>query len=603
MDRYPIFIIGLVLLVSQAWSQTFRHYDFVGAGHDHEIMVTTSSSKTMATGLQTVDGFSIKNLDQLKDASRFLAQATFGADFATIEMTAAMGYEAWLEEQFQLPQLSIHQEMLSHRGVLEEEEEEEEEEIPIVTASSIYFRSAWITHNLTTPDLLRQRMAFNFSQIMVINDVSDFFSDIGNIVGVYYDMLGSNTFENYEKLLTDVSFSPAMGNFLSHFNNPKADPANNINPDENYAREIMQLFSIGLWELNPDGTRKYDSNGQFIPTYNNADIKEFAQVFTGLGSGVIDGEFGVPADDGDIYGLVTNPMKMYEAYHDNSEKHLLNGVVLPANQSGIEDINQTIDHLSNHANTAPFICKALIKMMTTSNPSRAYVRDVASVFNPSAPNNFQEVIRAILLHPEARTCTPSATYTFGKLREPLVRLMNYLRAFPLANETGPDYYYLMECFAQNTGQSPMQAPSVFNFYLPDYQPPGPITQNYLVAPEFQILNSTNSIGLVNDVNNRTVRRAYFVDRCLEDAEDEEIDSNEDFESFFGQQMDYSEVLSLTDNPSALIDRLDILLANGLLTSDTKSIIQTAITQLEAPTDRIKMAIYLIMISPDYVILK
>ncbi|MEO1261692.1 MAG: DUF1800 family protein [Bacteroidota bacterium] len=587
MEKW-IFILCSCFLQLPLTAQ-FQHLDFMGAGHDHQITVTTSSAST-ATGQKTVDGFPIENQDQLKDASRFLAQATFGADMATIRMTAAMGYEAWLDEQFSLPQPSILQEMMIHGPLYDEVEDPASDFL-----AKTMFRTSWLTHNLTSPDLLRQRMAFIWSQIMVINDKSDFFEDVGQTLGNYYDMLGGNAFENYQKLLTDVTLSPAMGSFLSHYNNPKADPSQNIHPDENYAREIMQLFSIGLWELNQNGTRKYDANGQFIPTYTNADIKEFAQVFTGLGDGLSDGVFGIhPFESEKVYQIMVTPMKMYEDQHDTSEKHLLNGVVLPAGQSGMEDINQTMAHLVNHPNTAPFISKSLIRFMTTSNPSGSYVSDVAAVFNPSEPNNLQEVVRAILLHPEARECNISETYTFGKLREPMVRYMNFLKAFQLQPNDSGDFLSEMFCLETNTGQVPLAAPSVFNYFLPEYTPQGPIGQNYMVAPEFQILNSTNAIGVVNEADLRTVKRTYIEDICLFE---EEPDGGSEYEMY------YPEVMSLTSDPTALIDYLDILLANGLLESDTKAIINDAVSQLNDADERLQMALYLILISPDYAILK
>lgn len=610
-------------LTSQA---QLKHLDYLGGGHDNHVVVTTSSSASdETTGQQTVDGFPIQSQAQLKAASRFLAQATMGADFATIQMTAAMGYEAWLDEQFQLPKVSIMDEMLIHNLLYGYDGESIDEPI-----WHEFFRSAWMTNNLSSPDLLRQRMAFNLSQIMVINDKSDFFEDVGQIIGTYYEMLQTNAFTNYQTLLTDVTLSPAMGFFLSHFNNPKEDLAQNIHPDENYAREIMQLFSIGLWELNPNGLRRRDEQGQFIPTYTNSDIKEFAQVFTGLGAGVPNGVFGEVTNEllEDVVPIVVNPMKMYPEYHDTSEKHLLNGLVLPANQSGMEDINQTITHLSNHPNTAPFISKSLIKLFTTSNPSTTYVQDVGATFDPAASNNFQTVLKAILLHPEARTCNLTEGYTFGKLREPVVRLMNFLKAFHLSTNPNEDYFTLLECFADQTGQSPLESPSVFNFYLPDYSPQGPINQNYLTAPTFQILNSTNAIGLVNDVDLRTIRSSYLASECIGDEvleeeegedeegedeeeegtedgeEEEEGDEEEDYEEDpLLYQMDFSEVLPLTADPSELVDYLDILIANGLLQNDTKQIISSAVAQLETPEDRLKMALYLILIAPDYAILK
>ncbi|NNF22024.1 MAG: DUF1800 family protein [Saprospiraceae bacterium] len=596
-----------LLIISSVLSGQFRNYDFIGAGHDYEVTVTSSSESIPNSGKKTIDGFPVQNQDQLMDASRFLAQSTFGADMATIRMAAAMGYESWLEEQFSLPATYTTTELLAHGPLYGDLDEFEGNGFHTFHN----FNTAWITNNLTSPDLLRQRVAYALSQIMVINNSTDFFHDVGIASSNYYDLLLKNAFGRFDNLLMDVTRSASMGTFLSHYGNPKADPANNIHPDENYAREIMQLFTIGLWELNPDGTRKYDTEGQFIPTYTNADIKEFAQVFTGLSDGGANGEFGPFDESEDRRAMVMEPMKMYDAFHDKSEKQLLNGTVLPAGQSGDEDLSQTIQHLSTHPNTAPFISKSLIKMLTTSNPSPAYVKRVADKFNPNEDGNHKELIKAILLDPEARNCNHSETYTFGKLREPVVRMMNYLRAFPMtANENG-DYLYVFECLKSNTGQAPLQAPSVFNFYLPDYSPQGPISQQYKVAPEFQILNSTNVIGLINEVHKLTVNQEYLEDFCIvesfeEDEEPEEPDEEElleSFEMYSDYRMDYSEVSDLINNPDAMIDYLDILLANGLLTDQTKDIIKDAMYQLNEPTDKLRMATYLIMIAPDYAILK
>ncbi len=581
-----IFLCGLI--ASQA--QEFRHYDFVGAGHDNEVTVVSSGSSSATV---TVDGFNIQNEEQLKDASRFLAQCTFGADMDIIHMTAAMGYEAWLEEQFCLPQVRTYPKMVSFYRTYEDDREEDDPE-EIITSN--FFSSAWIHNNMTSPDILRQRMAFIMSEIFVINFNSDLFEDFGQLSSIYYDSLYSNAFQHYRKLIEDVSKSPSMGVFLSHYNNPKADPANNIHPDENYAREIMQLFSIGLWELNADGTRKYDGNGAFIPTYSNDDIKEFAQVFTGFGSGSNSVAFGDPIEEGNLNSFLL-PMKMYDTHHDRSSKRLLNGVVLPAGQDGLTDVGQTLDHLSTHDNTAPFIAKSLIRFLTSSNPSPAYVERIASVFNPMEPNNFQEVIRAILLDREARA-EVTEEYTFGKLREPLVRYMNYMKAFHVQADENEDYYAEIDCWNDALGQIPLGAPSVFNFFLPEYQPPGPITQNYMVGPEFQILNSTNSIRMINTMDLVNVRNTRLYMCGALDLEDDEENEEGNYSA------DLSIVLELSENdPGGLINYLDILLANGQLSDSTKAIILNSIQPLNDPEERLSMALYLLSIAPDYVILK
>ncbi|MEM9527818.1 MAG: DUF1800 family protein [Bacteroidota bacterium] len=591
-------LLFLLLLTLHQLSAQLDHPDFIGAGHNNNISVTTSSNSGGVTGGATIDGFGVQNIAQLKDASRFLAQATFGADYATIDMTAAMGYEAWLDEQFALPSVSITEEM---RRIVYSSTEIEPDDFGI---SSFEFELAWVNNTLVAPDLLRQRMAFALSQIMVVNRSGDLFEDVGLFAGHYYDMLNRNSFGQYQDLLMEVTLHPTMGIFLSHFNNRKANPARNTQPDENYAREIMQLFSIGLWELNSNGTRRFNDQGQFIPTYTNQDIKEFAQVFTGLTNGLVNGFILEDGAEEQAYIMSGLPMLMYDEYHDTSSKILLNGTVLPAGQSGMEDLQQTINHLANHPNTAPFISKQLIQRFTTSNPSPAYVATVANVFDPSQPNNFQEVLKTILLHPQARNCTPAASPRFGKLREPMQRAMNMMRNFPLRPEDNGSYLFEIGCLRETVGQFPLSAPSVFNFYRPDYQPQGPIAQNYLVAPEFQILNSTNAIGIINDVNTRMVLGDQY------SCDPEEFDPNEhDYAYGEGDEdwllfnQDFTSLASLVDQPAALVDHLDLLLANGLLSAATKRIIVNALGQLDTPQERLRMALFLIIISPDYAILK
>ncbi|MEM6396943.1 MAG: DUF1800 family protein [Bacteroidota bacterium] len=591
------FILSFFTLDAQ-----YDHQDFIGAGHDNNISVTTSSNSSSVSGSATVDGFGVQNQAQLIDASRFLAQATFGADYATIDMTAAMGYEAWLDEQFALPPVSVTEEM---RRIAYGNPNFDSEDFGL---SSFEFDRAWVSTHLAAPDLLRQRMTFALSQIMVTNQGGDLFEDVGTFAGQYYDILNRNSFGQYQSLLLDVTLHPTMGIFLSHFNNRKANPDLNTQPDENYAREIMQLFSIGLWELNQNGTRRTGDQGQFLPTYTNTDIKEFAQVFTGLTNGLTNG---FPLENGAEFMahlMAGQPMRMYDEYHDTSSKVLLNGTVLPPGQTGMDDIRQTIAHLSSHPNTAPFISKQLIQRFTTSNPSPFYVANVAQAFDPTQENNFQQVLRAILLHPQARNCNPTNASQFGKLREPIHRVMNMMRNFQIRNLEDEEaefdeQFYELGCLKETVGQFPHSAPSVFNFFRPDYQPQGPIAMNNLVGPEYQILNSTNAIGILNDVNNRMVMSNHFF--CDDEVEVDDIDYayGEDDPDWLTYAQDFRRMEPFLDQPQALVNYLDIILANGLLEEDTKSIITHAVSQLETPQERLRMALYLIFISPDYAILK
>ncbi len=572
-------------------SQAYVNHDYLGAGHEYGVFVSSSSG----SGNQTVNGFPIQNQEQLSEASRFLAQCTFGADMATIQMVSAMGKEAWLEEQFSLPATFTTDKTYEF---FQDYDNEKQEGTPEVWIS--WFESSWFHNNMTAADILRQRMANIMSQIFVIGATSDLFFDYSHLTATYYDSLLINSFGNYRKLIDDITYSPAMGRYLSHYSNQKANPELNTNPDENYAREIMQLFSIGLWELEQNGSRKKDESGAFISTYNNDDIKQFAKVFTGLSDGSSKREFGGVHFLSHYDNSYSLPMVMYEDYHDSGEKHLLNGYKLPANQTGDIDVSMTLDHLSSHQNTAPFICKALIQFMTTSNPSYGYVQRIARKFDPYKENNFQKIIKAILLDPEASSCNPTSDRRFGKLKEPVVRMMNFLRAMPLTADGADNYVNDMECVMAQMGQSPLKSPSVFNFFRPDYRPSSSVEWNYLVGPEYQLLNSSNAIGLINDVD-RTAIRGEYLNTCLWEEIEQEVAVGE--AEFFEESnfMDRSAVLAISD--SEMIRYLNILYAHGQLSSDTQAIIQNALNQLDESEDKLRMAMYLILISPDYAILK
>lgn len=570
---FLFFLLGNFLYAQNPYS------DFLGAGHNNGITVTTShNGNANQDGTKSVDGFPVSNPELLADASRFLAQSTMGYDFETIQMAAAMGYESWIDEQFTLPRQSYVDLTLSLEGLMPPDSE---------IFGMRTFRAGWRSMTQKTPSQLRERMNYSMSQIFVVSAFgSDLFEDWTNLSAGYYDVLGNNAFGNYRQLLGDVSRNTSMGFYLSHLHNPKSDPANNIHPDENYAREVMQLFSIGLYELNNDGTRKLDGNGNFIPTYNNDDIREFAKIFTGFGDGRPDGVWGTLDEGDDMSGdAVVIPMKIYEEWHEQGVKNLLNGQVVPAGQTGLEDFEDAMDNLYNHPNVGPFIGKALIQFLVTSNPSTEYVDRVATAFNDNGQGvrgDFQAVIKAILLDDEARNCTPLNNPIAGKLREPVIRYSQFLRAF---NSNTPNGFYLehMERWNDATGQTPMFSNSVFNFYLPEYQPNGLIASADLFAPVFQIHNSSTSIGFINEAN-------------IWLFEDDPVEEND-------AVLDFSDEIALANDAAALVDRLDILLACGQLSSSTKTIISNAVAQVDDDDDKIDLAIYLILISPDFAILK
>lgn len=490
-----IAIISFLIITQIIFAQDYT--DFLGAGHIKGITVSTSHNVN-SDGLTTIDGFQNHNTQSLKDASRFLAQATMGYDFETIQNVATMGYEAWIEEQMLLPRHTTENAGRYIDQVYESTAVSEE------LFGFLKFRSAWWNIILNNPDLLRQKITWSLSQIFVTSAVgSDLFEDVTELSTVYYDLLQEHSFGNYRNLLSAVSRNLSMGLYLSHYNNPKSNPALNIHPDENYAREVMQLFSIGLYELNNDGSRKLDAEGKFISTYDNDDIREFAKIFTGFGDPIGD-EFG-NSDDENITEQASTPMKMYDDHHEPGEKKLLNGMIVPAGQSGMQDFENAMDNLFYHSNVGPFIGKALIQFMTTSNPSPAYINRVASAFNDNGlgvRGDLKAVVKAILLDPEARRCSPQDFPTSGRLREPLTRFTSFIKAFnpqPLGNNQNAFINPMFE-WTEAIGQTPQYSPSVFNFYQPEYQPNGPIVDNNLVGPEYQIHNSSTAIGFINNLN-------------------------------------------------------------------------------------------------------
>lgn len=517
-------------------------------------------------------------MTQLADASRFVSQATFGMPFADIETLATEGKAVWLDRQFALPVMQhapIVRDLVDRRDAGEFAAFETDIEYLIQ-----FRRLAWWHRAVTAEDELRQRVAFALSQIFVVSDNVDELIVYPFALTDYYDTLLDGAFGNFRDLLRNVSLHPTMGFYLSHVNNRRSDPANNIFPDENYAREVMQLFSIGLFELNIDGTVRLDANQRPIPTYGNDEIREFAKIFTGLSFG------GPGAFFGNTQPIFVTPMQMFDAEHEPGEKRLLNGQVVPAGQTGEQDIESAIDNLFNHPNVGPFIGKQLIQRLVTSNPSPAYVERVARVFNGDVSGvrgDMQAVLRAVLLDPEA-TAPTGTLAQFGKLREPVVRYTALLRQF---NATSSDGFIANSgYFVQFLGkQHPLSAPSVFNFYLPSHSPSGEIADANLVAPEFQITTSNSIVGVSNLLD--FVVFADFV-----------TDAPEPFEPV---SLNFDEYQDVAADVDALVDRLDIVLTAGTLDAATRAAISGILVDVDDLNLRTRAAIYLFMVSSDYAV--
>jgi uncharacterized protein (DUF1800 family) len=502
-------------------------------------------------------------------ASRFLAQASLGADYAEIQRTARIGPNAWLNEQFARP-IGYHQPLLDQR--LQRGLE----------VTSEHRRWSWWQQVMDGPDPLRQRVALALSEIFVVSDNADAVASNPAGAANYYDMLLRNAFGNYRDLLLEVSLHPMMGAYLSHLRNDKSDPRSGRYPDENYAREIMQLFSIGLFQLKPDGTLLKDGHGLPIPTYDNDDITELAKIFTGLSFDGPDRDFG----DGEPSW--TRPMRMYEEHHERGPKYLIRGRTVPAGQTGMQDIAAAVDNLYRHPNVGPFISRRLIQRLVTSNPSPAYIQRVAAAFandGHGVRGNMKAVISAILLDLDARAWPTAGGIAKGMLRESFLRRVQLARAFDASNLHGT--FPITDGGAPDDfGQRPLSSPTVFNFFLPDHQPTGIIADAGLYAPEFQIVTTVTAItsanalrGQIRGVMNNDVNNALEVRLNLHDE------------------------IAIAADPRALVDRLNLLLMYGAMTNPMRQVLIHALEQLPDPEERVMTALQLIVIAPEYVVLK
>ena len=413
-------------------------------------------------------------------AAHFLDQAAFGPDAATLDHVETVGLEEYLKEQFAAP-ISPYPD-------------------PATTGFGInQVQARFFTNAVHGQDQLRQRMAFTLGQIFVVSAIEE--STPTQLVP-YLEILQKDAFVNFRTLMKDVTLSPTMGEYLDMRNNDKADPTRDTRANENYARELMQLFTIGLSQLNLDGTLKLDASGNPIPTYDQTTIQNFAKIYTG---------WTYPTKPGATLqkhnpAYYTGPMVPFESNHDTTSKTLLNGLVLPAGQSASQDLEAALDNIFNHPNVGPFIGKQLIQHLVSSNPSPAYVARVASVFNDNGSGvrgDLQAVVRAVLLDPEARQgdngplAGTSTDISAAHLREPVFVIASILRGLGAwVNDTNN-----LTAQAANLGQTIFAPPTVFNYFAPGYQIPPDLTQGKtLLGPEFQLDSPSNAIARFNMIN-------------------------------------------------------------------------------------------------------
>jgi uncharacterized protein (DUF1800 family) len=513
-----------------------------------------------------------------QEAIRFLNQASFGPLEASIAELSLLGapdtaFGQWLSGQMRLPaslQLPATQAALAR-----------DPNNPPQAFN--HRRSKWFDNSINGPDQLRQRVSLALSEILVISEYGPLHR-MPLAVASYNDVLAQHAFGNFRDLLEAVTLHPAMGTYLSMLGNQKEDSALNIRADENYARELLQLFSIGLVQLNPDGTEQLDGQGQPIPTYDQSVVENFARVFTGWNyAGAATFQQAKRTNDSQVV-----PMKAYVEQHDLGPKRLLDypgavKVVLPAGQAPLTDLEDALDNVFNHPNVGPFISKQLIMRLVTSNPSAAYVARVAATFNDNGAGqrgDLAALVRAILLDPEARRAPVGDAD--GKLKEPLLKVVQFLRAYE-ANAANGDYRF--DTIDLVSGQGPLLAPSVFNFFSPSYAPQGEIADRGLLAPELEIVTDFRATTLAN----------YLYDQVFLNTTSNNVVSTRVL------VIDIRNEVALAGDPTALANQIADKLLGGQMSAGLRREVEAAINRvvITKPADRVREALWLVVSSPEF----
>jgi uncharacterized protein (DUF1800 family) len=524
------------------------------------------------------------------EAGRFLTQATFGETDAEIASLKSQGYSAWLTQQMAMAPSASHQTYVEGRLV------QLKAVNPAATLSANQVYETFWAQAATGQDQLRQRVKLALSEIFVIS-LNDANVDPRGAAS-YYDMLGANAFGNFRDLLQNVTLHPMMGIYLTSLANQKEDNTTGRHPDENYAREVMQLMSLGVYKLNSDGTNQLDGAGNPIPSYTPEDISNLAKVFTGMSW------YSPNPTNNTFFGgnrnvdAAVTPMIFYSAFHSISAKSFL-GVTIPATTTADPsgDLKIALDTIFNHPNVGPFIARRLIQSLVTSNPSPAYIGRVAAAFNNNGSGtrgDMAAVIRAVLTDNEARDSAVASGNNFGKVREPMVRMANWMRTFGATSTSGN---FLLTSTSANTslGQSPLAAPSVFNFYRPGYVPPNTrLGALNLTAPELQIVDEVTVAGYINTMQT-TINTGIGTGNDVRAA--------------------YAGEIAVANDSNALAERMNRLLLYGQMPATLKTRIVDGINGVVIPSggtttqaqidaallNRAKLAVFMTMASPDYLV--
>ncbi|QIQ85262.1 DUF1800 domain-containing protein [Erythrobacter sp.] len=533
-----------------------------------------------------------------EEAARFALHAGLSVSPGDVLELRSEGYEAWLDREINQSIEQTAEQFLSGLGFED------------VDDNQWFFRSdpadymIW-SQLLSGRNSVRKRIALALSEFFVVS-VNNITIWPSSAIGAYWDILKSHAFGNFRDLIEAITLNAAMGVFLNTLGNQKADPTTGRVPDENYAREVMQLFSIGLFELNADGTVRTDGAGEPIETYTNDDVTGIAKVFTGYNydySGDI--KFASPPSQPDLdvpeARLLRAPMTADPARrfpfgrdtHSLEEKRFL-GTTIPAGTGAPESLRIAMDTLFNHPNVGPFFGRQMIQRLVTSNPSPDYVRRVAQAFDDNGSGvrgDLRAVFKAVLLDDEALSPASLTSTTFGKLREPMLRFAQWGRTFGARSDTGAWLMQNLSQSANRLGQSPLRSPSVFNFFRPGYTPANSqAAAADLVAPEFQIVNETTAASYIN-----------FMERT--------IDGRGGW--MFDVRATYAQELDIVHDIDALLDRLDLLLTAGQLSQSTRTTIADALgatpvspaSSEAAKLAQIHRAVLLVMVSNDYLVQK
>jgi uncharacterized protein (DUF1800 family) len=501
------------------------------------------------------------------EASRFLAQATTGASKADITSLQASSYSAWLDTQLGMARPSRFWDFLTSNGY----------NVFANRYGELGFDAAMWGSLIGSGDTLRQRVGLALLSMLVVSAPGTNESWYVMTTAAYLDMLWDNAFGNFRTLLDGVASSVAMGRYLTFIDNVKANPVTGTVPDENFARELMQLFSIGLYAMNSDGSLAL-SNGNPVETYSQADIAGLARVWTGW-------TYATPDDA--TADRMKLPMINIAANHESGAKTFL-GTTIPANTDGATSKKLALDAIFAHANVPPFVCKQLIQHLVTSNPSAAYVGRIAAVFvnnGNGVRGDLKAVIRAILTDTEARSAANVTSTTFGKLREPVVRLTQWARAFGVTSPKSTWGFLNTNDPNGRLGESPGRSPSVFNFFRPGYTPPGSqLAAQGLLAPEFQITTEPTVIAYVN----------WMQELIVGGAGD--------------SQADYTALVALSGDSQALLNELNLVLAANQISAGTIAAIKTGLDTIPVATaagqlNRVQAAVIMVMAAPEYLVLK